>query len=72
MSAPQPVNPLYLGSTKNANSQPTNPLSAFWQQQVIAPQYRAENLKYVHLHIPLHIYPMCVYVKEGLMRLLVY
>jgi hypothetical protein len=47
MSQPQPVNPLYLGSSKSANQQPQNPLAAFWQQQVMAPEYRADNLMYV-------------------------
>ncbi|KAK1923733.1 hypothetical protein DB88DRAFT_492242 [Papiliotrema laurentii] len=44
MSAPQPVNPLYLGSEKSAAAQQQNPFVAFWRQQVVAPEHRADNL----------------------------
>ncbi|ORX37899.1 hypothetical protein BD324DRAFT_623712 [Kockovaella imperatae] len=44
MSAPQPVNPLYLGSSKRP-AQSGNPLADFWRTQVVAPEYRAENLR---------------------------
>lgn len=43
MSAPQPVNPLYLGSSRS-EKETTSALKAFWNQQVVNPEYRADNL----------------------------
>ncbi|ORY34885.1 hypothetical protein BCR39DRAFT_515372 [Naematelia encephala] len=42
MSAPQQLTPAYLGSSKTPQS--SNPLTAFWRSQVIAPEHRADNL----------------------------
>jgi hypothetical protein len=44
MSAPQPVNPHYLGSSRSNPRQNENPLVTFWKTQVVAPEHRADNL----------------------------
>ncbi|CAD6585919.1 MAG: hypothetical protein TREMPRED_004277 [Tremellales sp. Tagirdzhanova-0007] len=44
MSAPQQITPAYLGSSKKLSEQASNPLLAFWQQQIIAPEHRSDNL----------------------------
>jgi len=46
MSAPQQITPAYLGSSKRPE-QSSNPLVAFWREQVIAPEHRSDNLKSV-------------------------
>ena len=43
MSEPKQLQPQYLGSSKNAPA-PRNPMVAFWNDQVMAPEHRSENL----------------------------
>ena len=44
MSAPQAVNPQYLGSSRSNPRENENPLVTFWKTQVVAPEYRADNI----------------------------
>lgn len=41
----RPVQPRYIGLP--GSDGPSNPLTAFWKNQVVNPEYRAGNLKYV-------------------------
>jgi len=47
MSAPQAVNPQYLGSSRSNPRENENPLVTFWKTQVVAPEYRADNITLV-------------------------
>lgn len=49
MSAPQAVNPHYLGSSRSNPRENENPLVTFWKTQVVAPEHRADNLTSVIL-----------------------
>jgi hypothetical protein len=48
MSQPEKVTPSYLGP---AGQQAPPSIYAVLKEQVMAPQYRDDNLRYVHLHI---------------------